>query len=446
MTQSKPSFSVTHFIPLIGPFIIGVDKLKDEFDIDEKYIFSFPPFENNQSHIGKNFPDKNIEYLPMELIPDYDGADWKDVTPYKDYIKEHNIESCDVTLAVPPCAGLSMLNASNRGADNTANRWMYETLKWHIAQDNNVMLLENAPGLVGKDGVQVMRIIESIMRANGVRDKYKIHTTKTTTLNHGLPQHRQRTFLYIYKSKEFVKFKNIKNKRVLLEDFFKQKLRSEEQIEGTDHVVSSVSWNERFFDWINEHDVWKDLRKLPGKYGNKSCAWYILDKYKTNPEMFVGHDKLIEKMDFYQSKLAKGMGFWDSTPMFNAGKVNAVIAKNAHSLIHPVYNRVLTVRELMDLMGYPDDFSLAGETLKNFNHICQSVPVNTGMDHIRWAQGIVNNDPKYIAGHINSKMDIILQNNMSGDLENNILAVGPTDEVFVKLKTEIKNKLKSFVN
>jgi site-specific DNA-cytosine methylase len=423
-TQTKNKFSITHFIPLIGPWFVAGEQLKSEFDIEQKYVFSYDAFDNNQKHLVANY-GVNIHTLPNELLPDYeDGTDnWKDISAYKKYIADNKFEAVDVLLAVPPCAGLSMLNAGNRGAGCAANKWMYETVKWNIAQNNKVLCLENAPGLVGKEGVKVLRNIQEILKYNGVADQYKIHTTKTTTMNHGLPQFRGRAFLYIYKSEEYKVLRNIENEIKTLETFLDEKSRPEKEVPGTDHVT--LNKNDVMLKYIKDNNAWDEIRGLlptDKDVASTSMSKWALSRYAKDKKFFKNYPTIEKWIGKWNKKLERGLGYWDSTPLVVKGKVNAVISKNAHRTIHPKYNRFLTVRELMDLMGYPDELKLQEPIEKNFNHICQSVPINTAMDHIRWAQGIANDDPKYVVGTFqDDDMDMLQQNNMKQDLENTFL-------------------------
>lgn len=445
MTTSN-ELSITHFIPLIGPWVMGADQLQGEFKIDEKYIFSFEPFTNNQQHITANFPSKTITYLPEDILPDYAYPGWEDNSSYVNYIKDNSIEKTDLMLAVPPCAGLSMLNTGNRGAGCAANRWMYETVKWNVAQGNKCLLLENAPGLVGAEGVKVLREIERILTHLGVRDEYKLHCTKTNTMQHGLPQNRQRTFLFVYKAEEFKIFKNITNDLPTLEEFFDKNARPEEVEPGTNHDVLTPGHASEPLQYLNKFELWDEARSQVDTFGTKTVSKMLLRHYEEFPERFTEFPKLTRVLEHFNEKLSRNLGYWDSNPMVAKGKVNAVIAKNAFNIIHPKYNRVLTVRELMDLMGLPNDFVLQGDIKKNFNHICQSLPVNTGKDHIRWAHGIINNDAKYVSSGSSISSDIFLQNNSKGDLENDLLEVKGSSVEFKKISRNKKTILKSFLN
>jgi site-specific DNA-cytosine methylase len=450
-TTLLPKISISSFIPLVGPWIMAAEGLKDEFDIDQKYIFSYAAFANNQRHIQANFPQHIISYLPDALLPNWDAGDKSstyDVSAYRAYIKDNGIQPTDLMLAVPPCAGLSMLNTATRSAAAAANKWMYETVKWNIAQGNKVLCLENAPGLVGAEGVKVLRVIKSILAFNGVSGEYKIHCTKTTTLNHNLPQKRDRTFLFMYKSDSFKVFKNIKNEHVRFEDIM---TRQAEEIPGTNHVTLIGIERDDGLRFISDNNLWEQLRKeaVPGKIGLKSATDMFIRMYKENPAQFDEYPKIVKHMKHIDKKLAEGLGYWDGNPVVAKGKVNAIIAKNAHRILHPVHNRYVTIREMMDLMGYPESFVLQGgdNVRQNFNHICQSVPVCTAKDHIRWAQALVTDDPRYIARTIvDDGIEVFMQNNMNMDLENELKYIEPKDDAFKPYKEKSKtNKLKSFL-
>jgi hypothetical protein len=73
---------------------------------------------------------------------------------------------------------------------------------------------------------------------------------------------------------------------------------------------------------------------------------------------------------------------------------------------HPDEDRFLTIRECLSIMKLPNDFILQGG-LKNLNHICQNVPVNTAMD---MAEHVL----KYVDGRLDNSMidtDYLVQDN-----------------------------------
>ena len=439
--------SITHFIPLIGPFIMGSKQIKD-YKVENKYFISFSPFKNNEQHINHNFNEINVNYVDEvdQSVKDHITTEFsKDCSCYRNFIKANGIQPTDIQLSVPPCAGLSMMNAGNRGADAAANRWMYETVKWFIAQESKVLVFENAPGFVGTHGLKVMEQINEILKFNGVEDQYKMQVTKTNTVSHGIPQNRQRCFFYLHKSNSHFIFKNIKHITPSLEDYLTY---PEAEDESIDHVTFKASWNQEDIGLIEKKNEWKFFRDLLHKdttkdHENISCFPYWLEKYKQDKSYLADYPKKVKDCERIIKKLEQGLGYWDGSPNFVRGRTNAIVAKNAYNTIHPIYNRYLTIRELMHLMGYPQSFKLVNP-IKNFNHICQSLPVKTGIDHIKWAIGIATNDENLVIKDIKINEKVLFQNNCKADLQNEI-NVGNFDKWSPYSGVKKTSKLKAFV-
>lgn len=439
--------TITHFIPLIGPFIMGSKQIKD-YDVKNEYFISLSPFKNNEQHINHNFNEINMQYMDEidPTIKEHITAPFdKDISVYKNCVKCQGIKPTDIQLSVPPCAGLSMMNAGNRGADAAANRWMYETVKWFLAQGSKVLIFENAPGFVGAHGLKVMENINEILKHNGVENEYKMQVTKTNTVSHGIPQNRQRCFFYLYKSNSHFIFKNIKHNTPSLEEFL---TLPEAEDPTIDHVTFKASWNQEDIGLIEKKNEWKFFRDLlhkdPSKpYDSVSCFPYWLEKYKQDKSYFADYPKKAKDCERVMKKMEQGLGYWDGSPNFYRGRTNAIVAKNAYNTIHPIYNRYLTIRELMTLMGYPQSFKLV-DPIKNFNHICQSLPVKTGIDHIKWAIGIVTGDDNLVVKDIKIDEKVLFQNNCKADLQNEI-SVGNFDKWSPYTGVKKTSKLKAFV-
>ena len=443
--------TITNFIMLVGPWELAKRRLMEEepeLNLVSKYNFSLTPFRNNEQHLAHNFPGFQIDYIDEQdegiKSAITEGFGNTDLTAYKNYIVKNGIQPTDIQLSIPPCAGLSLLNNGNRGADAKANGWMYETVKWFIAQDNKVLCLENAPGLLGKDGLKVLKNIENVLEANGVKDKYKFHLTKTTTTQHGIPQHRTRSFLYLYKAEEHVIFKNIVHDTISVEKWLEK--YPEEYDASIDHVPLKDNWAKIFVDFITEKDQWeyfRDLLKTDDPTKVISCWPTWLEEYKKDPTYFGSYEKLQRAADKMLKKLEQGLGYWDSSPNFIRGRINAIVAKNSYNTVHPKYNRYLSIRELMSLMGYPDSYQIV-DVQKNFNNICQSLPICTGMDHIRWATGIVSGNKYVSETKIKPASTLFMQYNMKSDLESEMFE-SEFAMPWIPLKKKKTSKLKSFV-
>ena len=146
-------------VPLVGGMPIGN---KMAFENDPVMFVSYPYFQGNDQHALNYF--KDVPYYPIDI--EANDVLEKDKT-YKEAIK-----NVDFVSAVPPCAGLSMLNtggsknsSKKRGGGCATNDWMYHTSNYVL--DNikpKVLLFENAPGLYTKMGIEVKEKLQKIAK------------------------------------------------------------------------------------------------------------------------------------------------------------------------------------------------------------------------------------------------------------------------------------------
>ena len=79
-------------------------------------------------------------------------------------------------------------------------------------------------------------------------------------------------------------------------------------------------------------------------------------------------------------------------------------------MVHPTEERGYNVRELLWLMGMPHDFELM-DFKKNWNHICQNVPVKT-------ATFIANNLKDYLNGNLTvTESEFMKQSNFTQSID-----------------------------
>jgi len=378
---------------------LAVDEhIKKEKEIQNSYFFSFTPFMKNELHVPYNYPQYKITYLDEdEKLTTKNSID-----DYQSYIENNGIQPTDLVCCVPPCGGLSLLNTGNRGADAPQNDWIYECVKWFIAQKSKVLVLENAPGLVSDTGAPVLQNIKNICGKD-----YKVHAIKTSTIHHGLPQDRVRTLLFVYKRNNHVILNGVNRPFELLEQFLK---RPEKYSNKNNHVTIETNYSKMIFEFIVEKGLIEEFREIAkNKTFYMKPFWPVMiERYKIDNQYFNGYDKLKGEADYKLKKLSVGKGYWDSSPLFVKGKTNAVISKNTFRTLHPKFYRYLSVREFMDLMGMPDQFQLF-DGLKSYNHIAQAVPVNTAADGIRWAIKIIDNELNELPNNVN----ILIQKNNS---------------------------------
>lgn len=404
--------TVTHFIPLLGSFYLAQDKYNELYDdkLISKYYISFDVFKNNEFHLSKN-RKVLIDYIPNEIS--FNENSYYD---YKNIIEQKNINSTNLMLSIPPCGGLSFLNRSNRSHKSLTNRFIFECVKWYLAQDNDILIMENAPDIFGKEGSYILKNIENVLLScEKNKSSYKINVVKVNTINYGLPQYRLRSFIIISKSNKSFLLKNYNNdKFVAIEEFLKN-------IELKDNDIDNVSLDNKYvlsiLQYLNKFNIIDEIIKNNSSKPEYAInTWrYLLNEFEKNNNIFGNDVKLKKKAEFIKSKLDKNLNFWDISPCVIKGKISAITGKSIFNTIHPNVKpyRVLNVRELMSLMGIPKDFYIYNP-IKNINHLCQSIPINTSLTAIRWGIDILKNNV-----YNNTNEFITYQNyskrNLSGD-------------------------------
>lgn len=411
------NITVTHFIPLIGPFVEASNRL----GLNTVQIVSYQKMQGNEQHIYLN---GNFKGEPI-LIPDDDLNEYNpSLDNMKRYIKENNIKSTDLVLGVPPCAGFSMLS-SNTSADAKANLCMIEAIKFFVASESKVLCFENAPGFAGFKGLDfIERYVEPILPP-----EYKMTLVKTDTNQHGIPQNRPRTFMYIYKADVNKKILNIEeiHHKTLKEMFVGL---GEAENENNLHVYLKGKDIDNWTEWANSPQgmsIVKDviIEKLDKEDYRQDIIVETFRRIREVPGFAIqGNDYVERNMVNLKAKCdAKGaVTFRDSGPIIFRHRTSAIVGKNNTNLSRTFINvqgkwvdffndwlpeqdpstvvdsikkaeikiRPMTMREKMRMMGWQDTYTIA-DYVRNNNHICQSVPVSTAVSAVKWALQILEN-------------------------------------------------------
>jgi site-specific DNA-cytosine methylase len=346
-------------IPLIGGQMLGAEKA---FGVPPEAIYSYPDFGANDSHYvnyQQNVLGRDVKYI---MIPESTG---------------HHI---DVISGTPPCAALSQLNtgqtAEAKGAGCAKNEWMYEVFKEAIDRFSaKAVVVENAPALFTNKGRDVANNLFDICRERG----YSLSLYKTSTKYHGIPQARDRTFAIGWKSETAPIMNWYKRPRKNFKEYLAE---VQDNFLQQNLIINSKLDDEPYYAYIKAHTN-ENPRDVVMRSGNITAFNYLNRAgllQEANKWMHdVGHERGIKVSDHAIKKFSDGKGIWDSsTHVFNEC-MNAVIGRNLADTIHPMFDRSLTVREALHMMGFPHDFELVGGLAK-MNHIAQNVPVPTSRD------------------------------------------------------------------
>ena len=373
-------------VPLIGGFSIGNSLAAGN---KPSVLYTYSGFQAHESHLRAYWPE----------VP-YINLDEEDTV----------VDRLDFVSTTCPCAGLSMLNYSkgqggkSRGSDAAQNEWMYKSAKYVLGTlKPRVFFGENAPGLFGEIGKGVVEKLFEIAQEYG----YSMSLMKTSTIKHGIPQERSRTFYFFWDS-EYAPVMNYYNRE------------KKDLVEYLAEVPTEASLQETFNTWKIE-DL-PTIRFLEEKKGLKwadimadedkgTLNWYIVKNGWLDECIEYADEVMPGSVDsrvlhHIKAKLAMGKGFWDGSPRLGRDHFNAVISKNMICGAHPEEKRFITLREYMHLMGLPHDFELLEKG--QWNHIAQNVPTATARD---WTLEVI----KYIKGELpSSGQKLFRQNNLNG--------------------------------
>jgi site-specific DNA-cytosine methylase len=92
-----------------------------------------------------------------------------------------------------------------------------------------------------------------------------------------------------------------------------------------------------------------------------------------------GYEREAEKCIRRDAKLKAGGQIMRRGTIVPKDYIGAFVAQYPLMLTHHEQDRYVTYREALTIMGMPKDFELL-DPKKSFNHICQSVPVDTAAD------------------------------------------------------------------
>lgn len=363
------------FQSLIGGMMIGAEEAfgsKPLFTID----FEGPDKGNSSAymHYMNNIKKSNLRQLVLEGGILSMSKKFKSEEDEAFFVKEcHDI---DVVSAVPICSGLSQANTVNdkskatvRGSDAQQNNNMYGVAEFTFERIKpKVFIFENAPALFTKVGAGVREKLKEM----GEKYGYSVTWVKTNTNKHGSPQYRSRTFGIFWKGDKCPKLNYVNKPHKNIADFLAE-ISPEAKYNDNDHLNNKRGFASGFYKFVKAKygDNWRE-----GIQGNfwtnvvKNNEWAELETYCDEKELkFVKH---------CEAKLAQGLGWMDTqTLAFKSYDETAtVFHRSIATMVHPVEDRGFTQRELMKLMGMPDDFEYPDEW-KNQIWISQNVPVMT---------------------------------------------------------------------
>jgi site-specific DNA-cytosine methylase len=325
-----------HIIPLVGGSVIGTERaLKTR----PEYIASWEAFAKNDSYCRQYYKD-----VPFHLV---------------DKGIPKGLPKVDILTCVPPCSGLSNATTGTRGCQAPQNQHMLNVAEFGMQQKTPAILIENAPMLYSDGGYEFFVRFVPLAEKYG----YTIQLMKTSTILHGLPQNRVRTFVMLWRG----------DKQPLLNWIDKPYVPLTEWpvMDGVRVFDGKASDDEMVQKVLKHYGDWKGLWKYMEALGGGPRTSFTLLTGIHPPEFY--KFKTQRYKDLFERASRKAV--LDVTPTFVRTHTNALMWKVTTYMVHPTKDRFISIRELMNMMGLPKDYP---EIPKNhMNVIFQNVPVTT---------------------------------------------------------------------
>ena len=356
---------ITHasIVPLIGGLPLAQ---KVAFKSKPKYAMSYDAFYNNDRHY--------VEYskAPYHVLK----LDEENKSP----------GTVDVVGATCPCAGLSSLS-TNASPDKEVNDWMFHSTKFVLETVRpKVLWGENAPRLAGSMGKPIVAKLRELAAQNG----YTMSIVKTMSKIHGLSQTRDRSFYFFWKGTQVPMFNFVQREQESIVDtILNTNLRDDDPMSNQLVNEEKPSQNpyyryvlEELEGGITHQEFQEKIEKTWGlfSYIETKTTYDKVGKWMEEQ----GYDREVPKCYRKFEKLAQGKNIMRHSIHVPKTTIGAFVGSLPTTLIHPIEDRYLNIRECLTIMRMPDDFQLIGGK-KNLNHICQNVPVSTAAD---WAEQI----------------------------------------------------------
>lgn len=279
--------------------------------------------------------------------------------------KQLGNDKVDVLIATPPCQGMSVANHKKQPNEIDRNSLVVESVNMIVDIKPRFFIIENVSsfyktGCIAQNG-KVMQIGDMI-EAN-LAENYCIYNEIINFKNYGGNSSRTRT-LVIGVCKELA---NFISPLELFPDFTKQK--SLKQVIGH---LRNLQWGE-----YDKNDFFHSFRTYPAHMrewikdiAQGQSAFENKDKRKRPHQIING--KIVPNKAKNGDKYTRQK--WESVAPCVHTRNDQLASQNT---IHPVDDRVFSIRELMLMMSIPDNFKWIDASLEQLNSLNDDEKIKT---------------------------------------------------------------------
>jgi len=239
-----------------------------------------------------------------------------DITKVRDEDILQYRNKIDVIIGGPPCQGFSLAGRRNR--DDNRNQLYKEYLRFVEIINPKTIVMENVQGILTMKDKDNEKIINKILK-DLIKLEYLVTYKKIKATNYGIPQNRERILIIGKKCNIFTETTN-ETKTVI-------------------ETISDLPYEE---NGMNAHLHFKPTETTLEKIRNLKQGERLLNYNLSRRRIFA--DK--------------------PSP--------TIVTKPIY--IHPIYDRLLTPRELARIQSFPDDFKFCGSKTSMVKQIGNAVP------------------------------------------------------------------------
>lgn len=374
-------------VPLIGGENLGImESLDGQLP---NWLLSYSPFQQNDRHL--------VEHLRKK-------KGWNGDYVLLDENKDYQTSRVDVVNTVCPCAGLSSLSPTS-SADSVVNEWLYTTAKYVLDKVKpQVFWGENAPRLYSKSGEPVVNKLHQI----GLEYGYTLNLYQTSSMFHGIPQLRPRTFYFFTKgTKTAPVFRYIRREHDPIENLLTTEKRDDDPMDKLINHASNPyndAWLNYCFKMTETSSIYelfehidKTINCLVTVVQSKEHSLTDVAEWMDENNYRPSYSKRARHIKFKRDQNKNYWGYGLTIPKNSMG---SFINFYTYNLINPLRDSFITFRDGLRIMKHPDDFDMAIDDDKERpsepNHMCQNVPVTTARDMMDFVVEYLNGETEVV--------------------------------------------------